>query len=157
MMMIQNPLNSNRFNSNKFHKIQFASTRAERDQALSKGPSDIPDVRYYLNIDVQHCDSWGSAMRYKREAFVWDSEQQGFVHRTEMFSQFADGRREKAKVTENPLLNNTVLSQQIYVDVENKRLLLPNGYFMDGPTGKMYTCQGVDMATFNQNNSVKEI
>lgn len=152
MMMIQK-----QFNKNSFHTIQFASTRAERDEALRKGASDIPDVRQYLNIDVQQCNSWGEAMRYQREALVWDSEQHGFVYRTEMFSQFSSGCREKAKSTENPMVNNTVLSQQIYVDSENKRLLLPNGYFMDGPSGKIFTCQGVDMATFNQNNSAKEI
>jgi hypothetical protein len=157
MMMIQNPLNSNRFNSNQFHKIQFASTRQERDQALNKGAGDIPDVRHYMNLDVQQCEGWGSAMRYQREALVWDSEQQGFVYRTEMFSQFPDGRRERAKATENPLVNNTVLSQQIYVDAENKRLLLPNGYFMDGPSGKIYTFQGVDVGTFNHSNRDKEL
>lgn len=152
MMMIQK-----QFNKNSFHTIQFASTRAERDEALRKGASDIPDVRQYLNIDVQQCNSWSEAMRYQREAIVWDSEQHGFVHRTEMFSQFPDGSRKSFKATENPMVNNTVLSQQIYVDSENKRLLLPNGYFMDGPSGKIFTCQGVDMATFNQNNSAKEI
>jgi hypothetical protein len=59
--------------------------------------------------------------------------------------------------TENPMAHNVWINQQVYVDTDQKRLLLPNGYFIDGESGKMYTCNGVAMDTFTQANSAKEV
>jgi hypothetical protein len=158
--MIQNKVIQHHHRHTQVKEIQFASTRTERDEAIAKGAGDIPDVRHYLKIDVQNSTRWQEnlqGMHWQRDAIAWDSELQGFVYRKEIFDQFGNGKRQERKSTENPFSHNAWIGQQVYVDATNKRLILPNGCFIDGPTGKMYTCQGVDMATFNQNNSAKEI
>jgi hypothetical protein len=149
------------------NRVQFASTFAEREKALEKTLDEIPDARYQL-IDSQAETIYAhgthhASVKLTRRAIVWDSDKNGFIYRHEQFHQyFHDGvhKRRVEVSAEVPLGGNTmtkILDEKgIFVDGDNHRLILPDGNWIHGPSGKLHTLQGVDYSQYQAQNS-KEV
>jgi hypothetical protein len=146
------------------NKIRFSSTFEERENALKNTLGEIPDVRYQVlesQTDSVHISSVGTipSVKLTRRAVVWDSEKAGFVYRHEAFQQYQHSGSHKRNViasAEVPLGANLMDEKGIFVDMDNKRLIFPDGRWIDGPTGKLHTIQGVEFSQFQAQNS-KEI
>jgi hypothetical protein len=146
------------------NKIRFSSTFEERENALKNTLGEIPDVRYQVlesQTDSVHISGVGTipSVKLTRRAVVWDSEKVGFVYRHEAFQQYHYAGHHKRNVVasaEVPMGANSIDEKGVFVDSENKRLILPDGRWIDGPTGKLHTIQGLDYSQFQAQNS-KEI
>jgi hypothetical protein len=134
--------------------VQFASTRAQRDQAFEKVGTMIPDARYVKVSQVARPD-YHSKISQTTQAIVWDSEQSCFLLRLESVSQ-EQGEFYEFGASEKRFESNTLWEDGVFVDVKNKRLILPNGCFIDGPTGEMFNVHGNPFSSI-QPQQAKEI
>lgn len=135
--------------------IRFGSTRAERDEAFAKGGQGIPDERYVTTASEQHLQA-NSYFVTRKKALVWDTPSAQFIYRCENFArQFLKNR---CDVTSEELTipGNTMWDDGVFVDQMNKRLLLPDGRWIDGPTGELYSIHGEPFAKAN-NTLNKEV
>lgn len=121
--------------------IGFGSTRAERDDAFAKGGQGIPDERYVITGYSRLLKNTDYAVTEKK-ALVWDTAADQFIYRTETFSRkFAENRLDITS-EELTIPGNTMWDDGVFVDQKNKRLILPDGRWIDGPTGDLYSVHG---------------
>jgi hypothetical protein len=121
--------------------VHFASTRAQRDQAFQKQTKIIPDARY-IKVSQKGPDQ-DTFITQTTSAIVWDSDTSQFMHRIESFSHFVQDSPDQFSAKEEKVFEtNTLWEDGVFVDVKNKRLILPNGCFIDGPTGEMFNVHG---------------
>lgn len=143
------------------NKIRFAATFQERENALKNTVGDIPDVRHQLiesDKDSFYISDRGHfpSVNFTRKALVWDSAKQGFAYRHEAFQQYliqGTFKRNVLASAEVLLTSNQMNENGIFIDHDNKRLVLPDGRWIDGPTGKLHTLQGTEFSQFHAQNS----
>ena len=124
--------------------LRFSSTRAERDSATQKYEGGLPGARIVLSQQKENENLDRHSSLHSLKTIVWDSEISGFSLRTERFWQYnSDKERKGILVSELPYRTSCLTPEGYFLDQEGQRIILPNGNWIDGPTGKLYTCQGV--------------
>lgn len=124
---------------------RFSSTRTERDAATSQFEGGCPGARLILSQTLESDDSDDKSTKWRMKTIVWDSDKQYFLLRSERFWQF-NAEKKKTRggvvVSELSYLTNCQLSDGYFIDQDAKRIILPNGNWIDGPTGKLFSVQG---------------
>lgn len=127
--------------------VQFTATRAERDQAASithnPGQSnEIPDTRLMGKTTF---DADNNCNTHKMTSIVWDTPSNHFIWRMDHFYSTCGVYWDGNKSYERQLSHNMVLGGDfpsgVIVDQKNGRLVFPDGRWMAGATGEMYTAQ----------------
>jgi hypothetical protein len=122
--------------------LQFSSTQQEREAAFLAKKETIPDARWVKNTYVKHPE-YSQESIFQTEALVWDSEHHSFFERYEKFHQGQVHKdRDCQGSMERKIVGNHVLDSGVYVDSTNQRLILPNGTWIDGPTGILHNVHG---------------
>jgi hypothetical protein len=126
---------------------RFSSTRKERDDACSQYEGGFPGARLILSQNQENESMDYKAMFWRIKMIVWDSEKCRFSLRTEKFWQYGtQQKRDSILSSELPYLSNCQLPEGYFIDHDAKRIILPNGSWIDGPTGKLYSVQGTPMS-----------
>ncbi len=110
--------------------------KAERDLQTRYSSNPTPDSRLVaVSYDEKHM---------VRSRVVWDAEKENFLIRHESFWFCSDGRLDNA--IESPLNHGDALSGVFpagtIVDQFNRKLILPDGKKIDGPTGDILSLHG---------------
>jgi hypothetical protein len=125
--------------------LRFSSTLQQREDAFDKGEGGMLDARF-LKTRVQTWSSNSEYLEMTLDGIVWDHESDCFVARTEtVLQKRANDKAHENKSIEQKIKGNCVLENDITVDVTNRCLIFPNGSYMDGPTGQLFSVQGVPM------------
>jgi diaminopimelate decarboxylase len=124
---------------------RFSSTMKDREATFEKGEGGMLDARF-LKTRVQTWSSNSEYLEMTLDGIVWDHESDCFVARTEtVLQKCANDKAHKNKSIEQKIKGNCVLENDITVDVTNRCLIFPNGSYIDGPTGQLFSVQGVPM------------
>lgn len=125
---------------------RFSSTLKDREAAFEKGEGGMLDARF-LKTRVQTWSSNSDYLEMTRDGIVWDHEADCFVARTEtVLQKRANDKVYQSKSIEQKIKGNCVLENDIAVDVTNRCLIFPNGSYIDGPTGQLFSVQGGPMS-----------
>jgi hypothetical protein len=127
------------------HSLQFESTRSERDKHFSQNLAGIPGACFLKTTieGMQYGTGRYEALRHVSEAIVWDEELNHFVLRGESYYSTTTYKEPKEKrAVEQGLVGRLTLDNGIFVDNPNKRLIFPDGRWIDGVTGEHYTVHG---------------
>lgn len=119
--------------------LQFRGTKESRNsEARKEGMHLLSDIR--LEGRSQFTASDGKN-RHHFKSLVWDTNQKQFVERVDIYNT-AHGWTD---CYERPVFHSRMLSDDYVagaiVDQVNQRIILPNGQWIEGPTGDIYTVQ----------------
>ena len=121
---------------------RFASTENERHMAFIDQSISIPDVRW-TKTTYRGRPEYSEGSVVQTESIVWDSEHHCFFERYEKFHQEGFSQNKSGETAwERKIMGNYVLESGVYVDSTNQRLILPNGTWIDGPTGILHNIHG---------------
>ena len=123
--------------------IGFGSTRAERDTAFNTGGLGIPDERY-VQITSEQYLSANSYFVTRKTALVWDTttDSPQFVFRIENYARRFKEDRAAVISEEFTIPGNTMWDNGVFVDQTRQRLILPDGRWIHGPSGELFSVHG---------------
>lgn len=123
--------------------LRFSATRADRDAAAKNLSKLMPDARLMGRTHLAGAgEMQQSAHLY--QYIVWDAPSSEFYFRSDSYKPLG-GLHKEASV-DRPIAHGMHLSDDFVggavVDQKNKRIYLPSGGWIDGPTGETYTVHG---------------
>lgn len=123
-------------------RVQFGSAQADRSKAAQDWRTPMPEVRILgQSHGFMMCN-----FALQQDAVVWDVDTQRFCLRLDFYSNTKQKQDNGNDPYERPLNHGEVLPGTLVagamVDQVNKRITLPDGRWIDGPTGNIYSVHG---------------
>lgn len=141
-----NPTNTSTKHPKVSHSLHFESTRSEREDHFNQNLAGVPGACFLKSTieGIQYGSGRYEALRHVSEAIVWDEQLNHFVLRGESYyiNSNVYGPRQDKRSLEQGLAGRLTLDNGIFVDNQNKRLIFPDGRWIDGVTGEQYTVHG---------------
>jgi hypothetical protein len=118
----------------------FSGTRKSRDAEAKKGLQQLSDIRLEGRTQYARSDQY---VRDEFKALVWDTDSNRFVERFDVYSDTPELKSSSEReVYHSRVLNGDYVSGAV-VDQVKQRIVLPDGGWIDGPTGDIYSVQGL--------------
>lgn len=126
----------------QFGQVQFGSTQQDRGKAAMDWRVPMPQVR----LLGQSRGFLAGNFILQQDAVVWDVDAQQFCLRLDFYNNAKINDDDGSRPYERPLNHGEVLPGTLVagamVDQVNKRITLPDGRWIDGPTGNIYSVHG---------------
>lgn len=141
--------------------LHFSSTRDERNAACRSDANyairpAMPDARMLGRTHMMRRRGYDSGYVVK-ESIVWDTPNKRFALRHDQFFQrtWGDSYSYEEFLPHQAVLSDSFVAGAV-VDQEHSRIYLPDGRWIDGPTGQVYTVHGEPLAKLSQ-QAAKEL
>jgi hypothetical protein len=123
---------------------RFRSTLTEREKASETYRTPMPGSRLMGNLQYTRSEN---NTRHAIQQIVWDTPSESFIHRFDSYDAADENKIAYTVRVEKPLPHATVLPSDFVpgtlVDQVQKRLVLPDGRWNDGPTGDIYSVHDI--------------